>query len=571
MKKILIMFLSVCLFCSPVAAFASKTEPLSEEKIKQIVEEIPSDLAADTELTDARAQLMVTACTVSGDGLVAGKNATLYLTVKNQSETAKAEHCKLTFSETTGDVQPVGTGTQYVAVIAAASEYVWELPVSVSAQASDGRHTVQLQIAFRQPDGSTDTAADTLQVNVNQTAALEVGSINVPSFVLSGENANFTFSVLNTGKSTLYGVSMTVGVDGAGIVGKDSLGTLAAGESASGSVTFSTKDFRCADRTGTVSFAAQTADGKTVTVSERFDFTIKAPEQENSTETKEDRSQPRVMVQAYTVEGDSLAPGESKTVRITFVNTHTAKSVSNIKLSFSANGDEILCDGTGTQFLKYIAAGGTYTWETKLTAVHTARSGLHAVTVTAEYEDADGNGYSSSDTLRLPVRQSVLLIWDNLSFPKTAVMGETVQLSLTLQNMGGAALQNVLLTFDIEGFSGAASTLVGTVPAGETRTASANFNVTAQKAGEVQGKAKLQYTDDFGQTHEQIIDLTSDVIEKPAAPTKEEQKKQEQAENGMRLWWVFAVVGLAVGVGGGVGVTAGIYNSKARKQDEERL
>ena len=565
MKKILILFLSIGLLCVPVTAFATQTEPP-----RQIVEEIPTSSAADTELVFASAQLMVTDCTVSEGGLVAGKEATLYLTVKNQSVTAAAQNCKLTFSEPTGDIQPVGTGTQFVPVIEAEKQYVWELPVRVSAQAADGVHTVHVGVTFKQPDATQDTAEDTLRVNVRQISALEVGSLAVPGEVLSGDMANFTFSVLNTGKSTLYGVAMTVGVDGAGIVGKDAPGTLAAGERATGSVTFSTADFRTGARTGTVTFAAQTADGETVTVSERFSFSI-VKEEETAAEPKEDRSQPRVMVKSYTVDGETLAPGENKKVSIVLHNTHLHKNVKNIKLSLSSNGEEILFEGLGTQYVDQIKADKTYTWDVNVSAVHTARSGLHTLTVSAEYEDADGNGYSSSDVLRLPVRQSVLLLWDNLSFPKTSVMGETVQMSLTLQNMGGATLQNVLLTFDMEGFGGTGSVLVGSIPSGETRTASANFNVTAQKAGKVQGTATLQYTDDFGQTHEQIIDLTSDVIEKPPVPTEDEQKKQEEADKGMRLWWVFAVIGLVVGIGGGVGVTAGIFNTKARKRDEERL
>ncbi|MBR2414725.1 MAG: hypothetical protein IKB13_09510 [Clostridia bacterium] len=517
------------------------------------------------------AQLMVTSCTVSEKGLSAGGKATVYITLKNQSETADAKYCKLTFAEASGDITPVGTGTQYVSVIEANDEYVWELPVQVAANASDGAHTASVHVSFTNPDGSDGSAEDTIRLSVSNKSAMEVGSVGVPGEVVSGDMADFSFSVLNTGKSKLYGVTMTVSVDGPGTVGKDSLGDIPAGGSATGNVRFSTEDYIISARAGTVTFTGETADGKTVSVSERFYFDIVENESDSTAQEKEDRSQPRLMVSSFTVQEDALFPGERRKVSVTIVNTHKDKDVYNLKLSFAPQSDAIASEGMGTMYLDKLEAGDFYVWELYVNTAHTAKSGLHNATVSVEYEDENGGAYSNSDTLRLPVRQTVLLVWDNLNFPANSVIGETVSLSFSLQNMGGAAVSNVLVTFEAEGLRGAGSVLVGTIEAGQTATVNANFNVTAENEGELKGIATVRFQDDFGDNHAEDIEIVTKAIKKAPVPTEEEEKKQAQAENGMRLWWVFLIAGLAVG-GGAVGGTLWfIRDKKQRKEDESRL
>ncbi len=517
------------------------------------------------------AHLMVTSCTVSEKGLSAGGKATVYITLKNQSEAAAAKYCKLSFSEPTGDISPVGTGTQYVSVLEADDEYVWELPVQVAANASDGAHTASVQVAFTNPDGSDGSAADTIRLFVSNKSELEVGSIGVPGEIVSGDMADFSFSVLNTGKSKLYGVTMTVSVDGPGTVGKDSFGEIPAGGSATGNVRFSTADYIISARAGTVTFTGETADGKSVTVSERFYFVIVSDASQSTQEESADRSQPRLMVASYVIQDDALQPGERKKVSVTIVNTHQDKDVYNLKLTFSPESDAVACEGMGTKHLDELEAEESFVWELYVNTAHTAKSGIHNAVVNVEYEDESGNPYSNSDTLRLPVRQTVLLVWDNLTFPDTCVIGETVSLSFTLQNMGGAAVNNVLVTFETDGMLGAGSVLVGTIEAGQSAPVSANFNVTAEAEGELTGIAKVHFQDDFGDNHAESIALATKAVKKAPAPTEEEVKKQAQSENGMRLWWVFLLAGLAVG-GGAVGGTLWlVIDKKQRRQDEIRL
>ena len=524
--------------------------------------------ASETEPSGA--VLMVTEYSVAEGGLQAGKDAVLHITLQNKSASSAAAACKLTFSETDGDIRPVGTGTQYAASIAPGESFVWELPVRVSVNASDGAHTARVSVAFTQADGSAALAEDTLRLTVRQTAKLEIGNIQIPSSVVYGEQATLGFCALNTGKSTLYGVTLSATVDGVGAVGKTVLGTIAAGERAEGSVSFSTLHFIIKNRTGTLTLSGETETGEKVTATATYAFAVAAPTQ-GETQKQEDPGQPRLMVKSYSVEDGSLTPGEDKKLKIVLVNTHKSKAVRNIKLTFSESSGQIQCDGVASVYADTIGAGKTYEWVLTLQTAHTADSGEHTAHIGMAYEDAKGMSYSDSENIRLAVRQSVLLVWDNLSFPEQSVQGETVSFSLNLQNMGGAPVLNALLTFETDGLSGANSVLVGDIPSGESRTANANFNVPKEKTGDAHATVRIQWQDDYGDVHKEELSLQTQIVEKPEVPDEDTQKKQEQQQQGIRYWWLFLLGGLAVGVGGGAGTVFYIFNKKSRLQDEERL
>lgn len=521
-----------------------------------------------TSTDGSAAMLMLTHCTVSEGGLVAGETAYVYITLQNMSTTAAATACKLTFAEDSGDILPVGTGTQYVDAIAPGESYIWTLPVAVSANAADGNHIAHVSVSFTQADGSPGMAEDVLRLTVHQSARLEIGSRNIPSAITAGETGNLGFSVLNTGKSVLYGVTMHVSAEGIGSLGKDALGDIAAGQAASGTVSFPTAGLAAGTYNAAVRFDGETLNGTPVSVGTYFTFRISTTQE---AESEADRSQPRLSVTSYSIEGDSLLPGEQKKLTVKIVNNHPEKAVRNIMLRFAAADGEITCEGVGSQYLTALDAGESYVWTLSLQAAHTAASGVHNASVSMEYEDENGGSYQASDPLRLAVRQRVQLVWDSLLFPPTVVIGDTVSLSLTLQNMGGAALQNVLLTFDTEGLGGAGSVLVGTIQAGESSGVSANFNVTAATPGDIKGTVHLQYEDDYGDLHTEDIPFSAQAIEQPQEPDAETEKKQQQESRGMRLWWLFLTGGLAIGVGGGAGVVYSVFSRKNRLQDEERL
>lgn len=293
-------------------------------------------------------------------------------------------------------------------------------------------------------------------------------------------------------------------------------------------------------------------------------FPITAFAQEE--ETTQDASQPRLMVTEYKVENGYITPSKETNLEIKLKNYSNKKSLCNVKLSISDESGEIKTKGMPTAYVERIYAGDTYVWKIPLTASATAQIGEHKLTVTAEYEDKYYTPYTATDTLNVTVKQSVGLDYDGIILPAKVIQGDTNTMEVTLMNTGKTDIRNAKLTFDIENMETGGTLFIGEIAAGQSATGSANLRVSSDKTGEVSGIVTLSYEDAFGESYSKEIEVST-IIEKKV----ETEKTEEKEKSKYPLWWLFIIVGLAVGGTIGFAIPTAIHNSKQRKEDELRL
>lgn len=313
-----------------------------------------------------------------------------------------------------------------------------------------------------------------------------------------------------------------------------------------------------------ISMQYETTDGQILSSSDNITLNVIGKE---TKEEKPDESAPKLMVTGYELDKEYLSPGEKSLLKITIKNTHASRSVSNIKFSISEESGEITPSGMGTAHIKNISAGGTYVWEVELTASHTVTVGEHRFNVSAEYEDSNYRSYSSSDILRLNVRQIAKLKYDRAILPKKVVQGDNQTVTINLMNTGKSTVYNCTIDFDIEHLQSGGSTFAGNIEPAQSGTATANLRVDSNFEGEVKGKITISYEDDYGEAYTDTIDVST-VIEKKV---EQVQKPEEENEKKNSLWWLFILIGLAVGGGIGFGVPWLINDKKQRKEDDLRL
>lgn len=312
-----------------------------------------------------------------------------------------------------------------------------------------------------------------------------------------------------------------------------------------------------------ISMQYETKDGQTLSSSDNITLNVIGKEIK---EEKPDESAPKLMVTGYELDKEYLSAGEKSILKITIKNTHASKSVRNIKFSLSEESGEITPSGMGTAHIKNISAGGTYVWEVELTASHTVTVGEHRFTVSAEYEDSDYRSYSSSDTLRLNVRQSVKLKYDSAILPKKVVQGDNQTVTINLMNTGKSTVYNCTIDFNIEHLQSGGSTFVGNIDPAQTGIGTANLRVDSNFEGEVKGKITITYEDDYGEVYTDTVDVST-VLEKKV----EQLEIKEEPEKKNSLWWLFIIIGLVVGGGLGFGIPWLINDKKQRKEDDLRL
>ena len=417
---------------------------------------LASITTAFAEETPSQPKVMVTDYKTDGE-LKAGGTAKISVTLTNKSKTDYVKNMKLTFSDSSGDIVPVGVATGYVEILGAKKSVTWDVDVRISETAKDGNHAVNIMCEY-ESDAGGGSSSDAINLNV---------------------------------------------------IGKKEIET---------------------------------------------------------TTAPQDTSQPRLMVTDYTVENDSIIPGESRNVSITIKNTSPSKSVSNIKLTLADESGELRTDGMGTAYVKNISANGTYIWTVGLTAVHTAKTGEHPLTLSMEYEDSNHSGYSASDTIRVNIKQSVMLKYDSARLPSKSIQGETVTVSINLMNTGKSTIHNAMIDVDVEGLDSGGTVLVGEILQGESKTGSVNLRVSSEILGKTEGTITINYEDDFGETYTETVDVSTVIEEKVIkADTEEEEEKKNP------LWWLFMIIGAIIGGALGFGIPCAIRSNKQRKEDEKRL
>ncbi len=294
----------------------------------------------------------------------------------------------------------------------------------------------------------------------------------------------------------------------------------------------------------------------------------KPTEETEEEPTTEDNSTPRFMVTGYELSEKSLSPEKTAVLKVIFKNYSTTKALYNIKFSLTDPSGDILTVGMPTKYVKSIYAGSSYTWEIELKAINTASIGQHDLQITAEYEDKNFGSYSSSDTVRIDVKQSVKLSYSGAILPKKVIQGDTQTVTLELMNTGKSRIYNCTLDFDIEGMQSGGSVFVGNIEPAQSAQGSANLRVDSDSLGEVTGKITITYEDDYGKECKKTVDVSTVIEEKveQVATTTEDEKEKKNP-----LWWLFILIGLAVGGGAGFGIPWLINDKKQRKEDDLRL
>ena len=284
-------------------------------------------------------------------------------------------------------------------------------------------------------------------------------------------------------------------------------------------------------------------------------------------EDEMDGSTPRLMVTSYELDKDFVTPGESATLTVNIKNFSSSKAVKNIKLSINGS-DDIVVDGMGTQYVSAIYVGSTYTWEIPVTAAKTAQDGEHSLTVSMEYEDKYYMSYSASDELKLTVKQTVALDFDGAILPAKVIQESTETVSVNLMNTGKSNLRNCKIDFDIEGLESGGTTFVGEIYAGESAVGSANLRVSSTMLGETAGTIRISYEDEFGESYSKTVEVSTTIAEKIVV-NNTQSEEEEQAK--YPLWWLFGLIGLAVGGGIGCAIPLSIISFKKRREYEKTL
>ena len=194
-----------------------------------------ADGETEEKIDSSQPRLMVTDYSLDTKSLKPGKESVLKVTLKNYSSTKSLRNIKLYIFEESGDIKPVGTGTQYVERIYAGSTYMWTVKLTAASTAAIGEHAVTISSEYEDKYYTAYSGSDVLRLNVKQKTGLDYSGVQLPAKVVEGDTVTLDMSFMNTGKCKIRNLKIDFDIPNLESGGTTFVGEIEAGESGAGS------------------------------------------------------------------------------------------------------------------------------------------------------------------------------------------------------------------------------------------------------------------------------------------------------------------------------------------------
>ncbi|MGN0532405.1 MAG: hypothetical protein ACI4IN_06385 [Eubacterium sp.] len=236
-------------------------------------------------------RLMVTDFKVDGGSLKSNKKSTVTITLKNYSKTKYIKNIKLSVTEDSGDIKPVGTGNKFVDVIYAGSTYTWEVELTASPTAQIGEHAITVSSEYEDKYYGSYSGSDVIRINVKQTVGLDYSGVQLPVKVYPDDTTTMEISILNTGKSNIRNCKIDFDIKGLESGGTTFVGEIPAGEQGSASANLRVGK-ELGDTEGTVTITYEDEFGKSYKKKHKVSTKIVEKPVEPETEEEEQAKYP---------------------------------------------------------------------------------------------------------------------------------------------------------------------------------------------------------------------------------------------------------------------------------------
>lgn len=222
-------------------------------------------------------------------------------------------------------------------------------------------------------------------------------------------------------------------------------------------------------------------------------------------------SQPKLILEKYSVGTDKIYAGEEFEVFFTLKNTSSVEAVQNIQISIADTADtgKLLPaeNGSNTIYIAKIDKGESYDVTYKMQSAADIEPKAYKLGLTLAYEGAKNIvAYTASDTISVTVFQKIRLKFDAPVFYDRFSVGVPGGVYLAMYNMGRSSVYNCMVSVEGEGLQMEETYFGGTVAAGGTM--SADFSIIANTPGAIEGAIVVAYEDSLGEQMEERIPIS---------------------------------------------------------------
>ncbi len=283
------------------------------------------------------------------------------------------------------------------------------------------------------------------------------------------------------------------------------------------------------------------------------------------------KSKPKVIIESYSFDEDTIYAGDIVTLRLVIANTSKREAITNLQLDFSNEAGAILPapGGSNSIYIGTIDKDKAYVLNVKLQVAPDADAKPQLLAIKLSYEGTKNRAdFDETASVSVPVLQKARVRINDPIVYDDPWVGASVAVGVTLYNLGKSPLYNCMVDVVGDGLTLEESYFGGNVAAGGTMRA--DLNVTPTTAGKLDAQVRVTYEDVNGKQTETLLPLNMVANEEPAGGVTSNGNGgmvtpgdvPANASNGLIFWII-----------GGVAVVTGLVflGVKMKKKRERTL
>ena len=206
---------------------------------------------------------------------------------------------------------------------------------------------------------------------------------------------------------------------------------------------------------------------------------------------------PKIIVSSYNTNPETVTAGRSVSFEFTLKNTHTEKTIKNMKAVVgSEDGTFSLEGGSNSFYVSELSPQDEIVKVFDLRAKADALSRAYPVTIDFDYEDQDGNQYTTTEKINIPVVEKTELSIDNVNGPYEMYVGNSGYISFEYYNKGKATISNLSVTVTGDYSPVSETNYIGNIEAGNGSYS--EIEVRADVEGDAKGTLVFSFEDSSG-------------------------------------------------------------------------
>ena len=262
-------------------------------------------------------------------------------------------------------------------------------------------------------------------------------------------------------------------------------------------------------------------------------------------DTPEKPSVPRVILNGFRTEPESVKAGQPFTLILMVRNTSKKTALNNIKFTIKAAEDALLpVSGSSTLFRDKIAADTSVDVAINLKAEAKLEQKTYPVSVQIDFEDDKGESYSVEETISVRVLQDPRVEFGKPQmYPEQAEVGQDANLMFDIYNKGKSPLYNLTVIVPEGEAVSEQNYFAGTLEAGGSKTVDLMITPLKELSDGEEVPFSIQFEDEDG--HKTVIEhpipmtiLPEEFNEDPAGlddPGFDEPEEPQEQER-FSLW-----------------------------------